>query len=229
MLGILLNTAVIEGYVESNIVHEITLTRRKKSGYVITPWDDADVLAMFEKAKEMEYSSIARAVVIAYEEGQRKTDVLNMKIPDDYHNGKFIYWQSKTGKAVWIPATSWALDELGGLGDGLICACEGTGKKWTDTNFSHRFREIADAAGLPGYIFKQLRHSHLINLERAGCSDKERNSHSGHSRTSGNALMDKSYGLQRDAKLATAAVEKYERFRKEHGFMKEAESDTSLM
>lgn len=81
------------------------------------------------------------------------------------------------------------------------------------TYFSHKFREVANAAGLHSHLFKQLRHSHLQQLERAQCSEQERNAHSGHTRASGNQLMDTSYGIERDEKLVASAVEKLEKMR----------------
>ena len=115
--------------------------------------------------------SIGTAVLIAFETGQRQTDVLQYEKPRDYVGGTLRYNQSKTGAYVGIPATAWLKEELDKLPDGLLCPCEATGRQWKPSYFSHRFRDVANAAGLPKHLFKQLRHSHLQMLERANCTE----------------------------------------------------------
>lgn len=211
-LSILLNTAVIHGYIETNVAKEVDLPQRRDNKYKVILWTDDDVKNFIETAKKMGWASIGRAVLISYDTSQRQTDVLSMQSPRDYKDGMFILEQSKTGREIIIPATKWLRSELKGI-TGLLCKCEVNDGVWTTHYFSHKFREIAIKAGLNKHLFKQLRHSHLINLERAGCSEHERNAHSGHTKQSGNALMDRSYGLDRDEKLAVSAVQKLERMR----------------
>jgi integrase len=218
VLSVLMGFAVRLGYVDRNIVKEVRLSRRSqaKSKYKIIPWTESDVQAFMDKADAMGWSSIGTAVLIAFETGQRQTDVLRMQQPRDYENGVFRFRQSKTGKGVSIPATGWLQSRLNKIPreQFVLCQCDSTKKTWEPVHFCHRFREVAKAAGLDDHLFKQLRHSHLIMMERAGCDDQEINSHSGHSRVSGKAMRDKAYGLDRDAETAKRAVEKLENFRK---------------
>jgi integrase len=126
---------------------------------------------------------IALAVIIAINTAQRPSDICAMKWSQ--YDGKYITLkQIKTGATVTIPVTAElkiALDDARRARsegkvvsldpDGPIAANEYTGRAWLRRKFSLRFRELANAAGIPDELqFRDLRRTATTHLAEAGCS-----------------------------------------------------------
>ena len=218
LFKVLLRTAVLEGYIPNNPVNEdLKLRRRKVERRKIVLWTDDDVLRLMDKADETGRSSIGTAVLIGYETSQRQKDVLSMEQPRDYREGRFVYQQSKTGQKVRLPATTWLRERLDALPDDQcrLVVNEINNGPYARPTFHQEFRKIADKAGLPNHIFHQLRHSTVVNLERAGNSIPEIAAVTGHSRKTVTKMIDEYYGIDRDEEMATNAIERLEKYRAE--------------
>lgn len=215
VFSILYNIAVIEGYVDTNLMSGFALPRRKSEKRKVVIWTEDDVKRFDAKAVEMNLASVGTAAMINFEIGNRMGDVLKQQRHRDYIQGRFRFRQNKTGETVSIrvsPALQERLDNLPPA-KFLLVVCEETGQQWEEKRFSKAVRRIADAAGMPDHIFQQLRHSALLNAERAGLTDAEICHKFGWKRETLNAMRDQHYGILHDEELADAAVEKLENYR----------------
>lgn len=216
VLSILCRMAIEAGYIENNPVKDLKLRKRKTEPRKIVIWEDYHIEAFINKADDMGWSSVGTALLMACEIGQRQGDVLKMQKPRDYKDGLFTFRQNKTGKEVRIPATPRLRQRLDALPEEqlLLIRHEGTGKQWLSDTFSHKFRNIADEAGLTDHIFQQARHTAVFNLQRAGCTPFEIGSVTGHSRQTVLKMLDSHYGVDRDEELAQKAITNLNKYRK---------------
>ncbi|HYI43173.1 MAG TPA: tyrosine-type recombinase/integrase, partial [Sphingomicrobium sp.] len=93
-----------------------------------------------------------------------------------------------------------------------LVVSETTGRVYGESDFSHKFREIARSAGLDHLIFRQLRHTCVVNMARAGCSNAEIANVTGHSMQTVHQIL-KRY-LVRDSEIARNAIAKVEEWRR---------------
>lgn len=140
--------------------------------------------------------SMALAVEIGRCLGQRPTDL--RKLPWTAYDpavvtrdrvgrtiliGAVQLRQEKTGRLVWVPC----LPELKAALDGAprlstqMVVSENTGRPYQESDFQHTFAEIRAYAGLPADLqYRDLRRTFLTDLGRAGCTDDQLRSVSGH-------------------------------------------------
>lgn len=217
LMTILYSSAIREGFIDRNIAKEITLRKRKSQKEPIIIWEYEDVENFIKHADASGFPSVGTAVLIAFETGQRPGDVLSSQRGKNYSNGRFLFKQSKTGKEVALHASE-ALRRRIDKGTGIMLLLnEYSGKPWTDTAFSKRFREIADGCGLEKHKFKQIRHSVVLHLERAGSNSSGIASVTGHSRKTVQDMIENHYGVDRDEKMAQEAVANLHAYRKKVG------------
>ncbi|MDX9860348.1 MAG: tyrosine-type recombinase/integrase, partial [Rhodospirillales bacterium] len=116
-----------------------------------------------------------------------------------------------------IPLTDEAQQALsaGRRPSGPIIVYEKTGRPYTPDHFSHVFREVADAAGLIGLWYHDLRRTAVVHLARAGCSISEISSVTGHSPEHCHRIL-KRY-MPRDAQTARNAIAKVKEYRRRVG------------
>ena len=215
MLSILFEQAIEHGYVGTNIMREIRLPKNTKAARALEIWEQKDVNAFVEKADELGQWNAGTAVIIAFESGQRMTDITKMQEPRDYKDGKFLFSTSKTGKTIRIPATAALQKRLAARPDTqlLLTVNDATGKMWTKDALSHKFREIADLAGLKTHVFRQIRNSAAIHSDRAGLDDAEFEAIFGWPKENVRRMLTDYYG-DRDQVVADRAVAKLEEYRK---------------
>lgn len=216
VLSVLMNAALREDLIDQNIVNDIKLSYKKVEKKKLILWDDQAIEAFFKTADQMGFISIGRALVFAYETGQRRGDVLRMQQPRDYNNGILKFRQSKTGQLVNIPTTDYLKSVLGKVPRSqlLLFACEYTGKKWKEDSFAHKFREIAIMAGLKKHEFRFTRHTAVLRLARSGCTKTEIASITGHSLASIEHLLANHYLETKDPVQAENAIIKLENYSK---------------
>lgn len=217
VLSIVMGQAMRDGFINANPCRDIKLRKRKTDKRKITIWTDADVDLLIRSADDMGWPSVGIAVLIAYETGQRQGDVLNMQKPRDYCDGRFIFKQSKTGASMNLRATKRLKARLMDLPDEhlMLVTHDTTGQKWRADTFTHKFRDIADAAGLKNHIFMHLRHSAVLNLESAGCTAGQIAHITGHSL--GNVMNILETYRTRSTEVADAAILRLENYRKSKG------------
>jgi integrase len=173
-------------------------------------WEQADVDAYVAQAEAIGRQSIALAVLLEWEIGQRLTDLRGFRVGAEYDPlaGTFRFHQSKTDAEVVITVSA----RLRSL---LAPACEGelfmfreetTGKAYTEERLSRAFGHVRKAVGGRYMQMRWLRHSCVVQLARAGCTTAEIAAVTGHSLSSVTSILE-NY-LQRDSTVAANAQAK---------------------
>lgn len=209
IISIVFGAAVREGIIERNIVRELTLSYTKKEKKPIVIWEQEDINKFVRHADKKGYKSLATAVLIGFETGQRPADLLKMKHPEHYDKGFFRFKQNKTGKSVGLQASPALIRRLSLIPktDMLLCRREDTASMWTDQHASKRVRRLCDEIGLYGHQLKFLRHTVVVHCERAGNNVAQIASITGHSRKTVQKMLDEHYAIDRDEQTAKTAVE----------------------
>jgi integrase len=179
-------------------------------------WTDADEAAFYAKAP----AHLHIALTLALWTGQRQGDLL--KVTWGAYDGSTIRLrQRKTKVPVVIPvgaplkaALDAAKAKLATMPEGkprplTILATEG-GTAWTESGFRASWRKACAKAGVVGVTFHDLRGTAVTRLALAGCTTPEIATVTGHSLRDVGAILDSHY-MNRDPKLAEAAVRKLER------------------
>jgi len=177
----------------STVLHHMKFERLKSRLERLTK---QHVLAFREKAHALGFRSIALAQAIQFECALRQRDVLGEWIPQSEVNGPVYVLRGKA----WIRGLRWeeidndrvlhrgdfhldlklspmVMDELnaqypGGLPkEGAMIMAEGTKMPWVPFEFRRRWRQIAEAAGIPNTI--QNRDSRPLKSGRAVKKDSE--------------------------------------------------------
>lgn len=93
-----------------------------------------------------------------------------------------------------------------------IVVSEATERPYREDNFRHVFREIAQAAGIEGLWFMDLRRTAVVRMAEAGCSTPEIAAVTGHELERTARILE--VYLPRTPEMARNAVVKLERARK---------------
>jgi integrase len=209
-LRLLLSFATAEGHIERNPARGLRIKApRPREIYWTAPQVDA-----FLKAADGDgRTSLALAVHLAVNLGQREGDVLRLAW-SQYQDGTFTLRQHKTGRLVSVPAT-------GELGEALadaprlsptIVISETTGKPYLEDHFRHEFARIRTLAGLPDSLrFMDLRRTAVVRLAEAGCSVPEIAAVTGHTIDRTARILE--VYLPRTAPMARAAVARLDQAR----------------
>lgn len=206
-LRLVMNQAVDIGWRTDNPARGI---RTKVPKTKATIWEQADVDLYVKVARAQGMHSIALIILLEWEIGQRLTDVRAFRPGAEYdaERGVFSFRQSKTDEAVTIEVSLGLREMLAKAGDGqlFLFRNDRTGKAYTENRLSKTFgwvRKAAVKAGGRRLILRQLRHSCVVQLARAGCTVPEIASITGHTLGSVNAIL--SVYLPRDSAVARAA------------------------
>lgn len=162
------------GATSENPFTEMGISRNKPRDHIWTP---EQVKLFQDKALEMNRRSMWLAMEIAHTIGT-DTKTTRMLSKYNHENNRIAFTRSKSKVKVIIP--------LGGLQElrlGLATAPadamqfvtnEITNRAYTNTNFCHVFREVANKAGIPKELqFKDLRRTAVGKLHKAGCTVPE--------------------------------------------------------
>lgn len=215
MLSILFKVAIEMGYIEHNLMRQIRLPKGKKKRGRLIIWEQSHINKFLQTADAEQHYNLGTAVLIAYETGQRMFDIMAYECPRDYNKGAFYFRTSKTDKVIKIRATEALKRRIEKTinAASLLTVNDFHGKPWNKDALSHKFREIADKAGLEGFQFRQLRNSAAIHAERAGLSDAEFEAVFGWPIEHVRKMMREHYG-DRDQTVADRAITKLEDYRK---------------
>jgi integrase len=178
----LMEMARDEGLIEVNPASRLGLV---KVGGNREPWSREEIDIVCAAAIEQGRPSIALAVLLAANLGQREADILQLsRSRYDGVSGVFYIEQQKTKKRVGIPATlelRAALDAAP-VASPVFVISEATGAPYRSSAFMGLFRKICRAGGLSDERqFRDLRHTMATMLGEAGCSDEEIRAITGHS------------------------------------------------
>ncbi len=180
-------------------------------------WEQADVDLYVAVARSQGMDSIALIILLEWEIGQRLTDVRQFRPGMEYDasRGLFSFRQSKTDAPVDIEISATLRDLLAVAGDGhlFLFRNERTSKAYTENRLSKTFAWVRKAVvdgdektdRKPGraLVLRQLRHSCVVQLARAGCTVPEIASITGHSISSVGRIL--SVYLPRDSEVARNA------------------------
>ena len=171
-------------------------------------WTSDQVDHAIATALDMGRPSIALAFRLAFDTGQRESDVLRIG-PRSIDNNEIVITQQKTGITVRMPLfpESFEAIERWGAKDALVyIISESTGKPYLRENFTRRASDVAREAGYPGLWFADLRRSAVVRLARAGCSPTEIAAITGHTYAHCQQILE-TY-LPRTVEVARNAIDK---------------------
>lgn len=169
--------AVAQEMLVTDPTQGIKLPRIKTDGYYT--WSEADIAA-FEAAHPIGTKARLAFALLLYS-GQRRGDVLRIG-RQHIRDGVLHVRQEKTGAPLAIPIHTELRAVIDATpGDHMTFLTTEQGKPFGGPNFSNRFREWCDAAGLPKECSAHgLRKAACRRLAEAGCSANEIAAISGH-------------------------------------------------
>ncbi len=207
VLRLVLEQAINKGWRTDNPARGIRIKVPKTKA---TIWEQKDVDCYVKAARDTGVPSIALIILLEWEIGQRLTDVRAFRPGAEYdaERGVFSFRQSKTDEPVSIEVSLALRGLLKTAGEGqlFLFRNDRTGKAYTENRLSKTFawvRVAAVKAGGRPLILKQLRHSCIVQLARAGCTVPEIAAITGHALGSVNSIL--SVYLPRDTAVARAA------------------------
>ncbi len=157
-------------------------------------------------------SYLRLAMLLALNTGQRQGDLL--RLPWSAYDGTRIKLrQRKTGAYVSIPVA----DALKAALDGAsrrspIILTNSDGKPWSESGFQSAWGKATMRAEIHGLTFHDLRGTAVVILARAGCTEVEIYSITGHKPGDVRAILTAHY-LPRDAEVASNAIAKLNRYK----------------
>ena len=138
-------------------------------------WSPQQIRAFCAKAVEMQYHSMALAVMLQYELAQRQGDVLNLTW-DSYDGDRINFTQNKTAREMWLPVSSELKTflDMTARTSPYVVVSESTGTRYSPSLFRQRLRLIRAAAGLPDELTSgDLRRTAATELGDAGATEAE--------------------------------------------------------
>lgn len=161
------------------------------------------------------YTQFHAVVVAAADLGQREGDLI--RLTWSAYDGTHIRLRQRKslrhGKRpvyVTIPVSARlkaVLDKLPRQSPTIFLNSEG--KPWTEDGFRSSFRKACAAAGIMGVTFNDLRGTAVTRLGKAGCSEAEIATITGHSLKDVRSILDAHY-LHRDPEMGDNAIAKLE-------------------
>lgn len=207
VMRLIMDRAVSVGWRSDNPCDGVRLKTPKA---VFDIWEQSDVDAYVAAAHQIGRPSIAAAILLEWEIGQRLTDLRGFRVGAEYdpRAGVFRFSQSKTANKVVVSVSQSLRAMLDSAADGglFIFREETTGKAYTEERLSRAFAHVRKAVGGRYMQLRWLRHSCVVQLARAGCTTPEIAAVTGHSLSSVNGILE-NY-LQRDGQVAANAQAK---------------------
>jgi integrase len=210
VLRLLLAFAVDQGELDRNPAEKMRLKVSPPRDQI---WMPEQIETFVATAETKGRASIGLAAELGAGLGQREGDCIRLGW-SQYDGSAVQLRQRKTGKLIAAPA----IDSLRRALDAAprtavtIVVSERTGRSYTEDNFTHLFREIADAAGLPPDLqFRDLRRTAVVRLAEAGCSVPEIAAITGHSLRTAAQILE--VYLPRNATMARNAITRLEEYR----------------
>lgn len=199
-------------------------------------WENPETAYMIAIADAMGFPSMGTAIMIVHEIGQREEDILRLKAPNDYDGAEFRFDQSKTNGKVAIPATATLRARFAAHGIPLhrhLILTDVKLKPYKPDHFRHVFARVRATAGaimavqalaelvgkpavskfldVSALVYRQLRHTAVVMLARAGCTVPEIAATTGHTLQTVSQVLQ--HYLPRDSVVAGNAIAKLETWR----------------
>ena len=159
-------------------------------------WSEGQIRAVIAKAREMDRPCIALAVQIAYATALREQDVLALTW-GHFDGDRLLLDQQKTQVPISCPLSNTTVRMIQVCRQGtiplpMVPIIRGPhGRAYTKDNFTHRFRDICRAAGIPDDLqFRDLRRTTATELAAAGATAPEIAAVTGHSISRSQKILD---------------------------------------
>lgn len=156
------------------------------------PWTLEQVEQRVQLCMEANRPSIALAILIGFETGQRPENIDQFRHGSHYdaEGGAFRFNQTKTGQYVAIPVSQrlrrW-IERFGG--DDYLLVSERHNRPFTRDSIQAAFGQLQRKAGVEVLKRRYLRHTCVCNLADAGCDVPQIASVTGHTLTSANEIL----------------------------------------
>lgn len=210
VLRLLLQFGVDEGMLSDNPAAKQRLRGRPPRE---TVWSANQVSHLCQIAEAEGRSSMALAVLLAANLGQREGDILKLAW-SQYDGDSITLRQGKTGRLIRVPVIEELRDALTKTvrRSPNIVVSEATGRPYKEDNFRHVFAEIRKTAGLSDLWFMDLRRTAVVWLAEAGCQVPEIAAITGHSLNRTSAILE--VYLPRNSRMAENAIAKLSEYRR---------------
>jgi integrase len=175
-------------------------------------WSDEHVARFLDVAPPV----LRLPMLLAINTGQRQGDL--RRLPWSAYDGTVIkIRQRKTGAYVPVPVSDElkaALDAAPRLSPLMLVNTDG--KPWSESGFQSAWGKATARAGIEGLTFHDLRGTAVVMLARAGCTEAEIYSITGHKPSDVRAILTAHY-LPRDGEVAANAIAKLNTYRRARG------------
>lgn len=209
VLKLMLGYAKKLEWIATNPAEDITVKIPKSK---VAIWELEDVALYAAACIDAGRPSLAAMIWTEWEIGQRLTDVCLFQLGRQYSANQrmFSFEQSKTDNPVDIQVSDQlaaVLEDCRVEGSLYLFVNEATGRPWLEKELSQAFAYIRKtrilAKGGPYRLLRQLRHSCIVQLARAGCTNAEIAAITGHALSSVADIL--SHYLPRDSQVARNA------------------------
>lgn len=175
---ILMKHAYDIGWTEINHAAQIGIEAPESRATVWTPEEVNELIAVAIANGRL---AVALAAKLAYHSGQRPTDVLGLSW-SQWDGSGFWVKQSKTGERVFAPVSPVLAAELNAMPkEGIYLVLTESKRPYARAHFSREFALVRALAQLtPDLQFRDLRRTAATELGRAGATDDEIRSVTGH-------------------------------------------------
>lgn len=207
---ILMKFAMSEGKLAVNPLAGITIHGQAPRDQV---WAQDEVDAFIAAALDLGMPSMALAVRLGYDTGQREGDVL-VATSGQVKVGSIEVKQRKTGALVNVPLTPDAMRAIKTWGGAdTMVICEATGAPYSEHLFRKKFAEVRAKAGIRASIqFRDLRRTAVVHMARGGATRETIAAVTGHTVKSIATIIE-TY-LPRDSEMAGIGITALSAYRK---------------
>ncbi len=214
-LSRLMRIAIDYDLIDRNPVEGIVFRdkRREKTRASTGPWTPQELESRIKLAMDRGRPSIALALLIGHETGQRPENIDLFRRGEHYDpvQGVFAFEQTKTGAYVAVPATKrlrrW-IEEFGGKD--YLLVNEHTGAPYPPKRLQDHFRAMQKSAKVKVLKRRYLRHTCVCNLADAGCDVPQIASVTGHSLSGATEIL--SHYWRPSSTQAAAAIARREQY-----------------
>lgn len=175
-LKLLLDHAVDHGAIRENPIPKNRRARRKKARRTITIWSDELVQLAVDICDRAGARSMGTCILIGMDLMQYPDQIIGMRRGVDYlpETGEFEFERNKTGEPVRVNASRRVRARLAQESELYLIINEETGQPYARRAWNARFRELMDSdERTKGLEFGWLRHSGVVESDRAGLSEKQ--------------------------------------------------------